>query len=554
MTQNIKMRFDVKVPMRDGVELSADIYMPDGPGPFPTILVRTPYDNNGAIGKAKLSAQRGYAFVAQDCRGRYDSDGAFYPWHQEANDGYDTQEWIARQPWCNGHIGMTGGSYLGLVQWLSAVHGSPHLKCIAPRVITSNFYDSPNYSGGAFQLALNMLWGFGRLGRVNQNVAHYDWPELFRTLPLITADEVAGRDLPFWKDWVKHSSYDDYWREVSIEERYDRIKVPALIMGGWYDLYSKQAFTNFNGMSKHGGTKKAREETRLIMGPWPHPLSTSTKTGDIDFGPQSKIDLEAIEEGWLSCWLKDDVDAKPDLPPIRLFVMGANVWRDEHEWPLARTQWAEYYLHSNGKANSLLGDGELSTEPPGKEPTDQFTYDPDNPVPTIGGNNCCSPDIMPWGPYDQRPVERRKDVLVYTTPPLEADMEVTGPIVVKLFASTSARDTDFTAKLLDVHPSGYAMNLCDGILRARYRESFEKPKLLKPRKVYEFAIDLWVTGNLFKEGHRIRVEISSSNFPRFDRNPNTGHPFGSDAQGKKATQTVYHDGERASHILLPVIP
>ncbi|MEW6355115.1 MAG: CocE/NonD family hydrolase [Planctomycetota bacterium] len=552
--QNVKMMFHVKVPMRDGVTLSADIYMPDGPGPFPTILVRTPYDNNGSVGKGRLCASRGYAFVAQDCRGRYDSDGNFYPWHQEADDGFDTQEWIAKQPWCNGKIGMVGGSYLGLVQWLSAMRGSKRLTCIAPRVITSNFYDSPNYGGGAFQLALNMLWGFRMLGRVNQNVDHYDWCKLFRALPLITADEQAGRHVKHWKDWVSHPSYDDYWKEVSVEENYEKITVPALIMGGWYDLYSKQVFTNFNGMTQRGGSESARKGTRLIVGAWPHPLSASTKTGEVDFGPDSKIDLEAVEDQWLERYLKGNESAAIQDAPIRLFIMGRNIWRDEREWPLARTEWTNYYFHSRGGANSLLGDGVLSTETPSDEPPDRFTYDPHTPVPTMGGNNCCAPNILPWGPYDQRPTERRQDVLVYTTDPMEEDLEVTGPIVVKLYASSSARDSDFTGKLLDVYPCGYAMNLCDGILRARYRESFEKAKFMRPGKVYEFTIDLWVTGNVFRKGHRIRVDISSSNFPRFDRNPNTGHDFGMDAEIREARQVVHHDRKYPSHIVLPVIP
>lgn len=550
---DVKMQFDVKIPMRDGVKLSADIYLPPGRGPFPVLLARTPYDNNGFVGKGKLCANLGYAFVAQDCRGRYDSDGEFYAWHDEANDGADTQEWIGRQAWCNGNVGMVGGSYCGLVQWLSATQGNRFLKCIAPRVITSNFYDSPNYAGGAFQLALNMTWGFRMLGRVGQNCDHYDWPSLFRSLPLITADEQAGRHIKFWKDWVRHPSYDDYWRKVSIEERYDQIRVPALIMGGWYDLYSKHVFTNLVGMRAHGGTEEARKGTHLIVGPWPHPLSTSTRTGEVDFGADAKIDLETIEQKWLDYWLKG-ATAGPNLPPLRLFIMGANHWRDEQEWPLARTEWTKYYLHGKGNANSLLGDGVLSAEPPGDEPPDRYTYDPDDPAPTKGGNNCCSPSIVPWGPYDQRSVERRQDVLVYTTPPMEEDLEVTGPIVVKLYAASSCVDTDFTAKLVDVLPSGYAMNLCDGIRRARYRDSFEKPELMKAGKVYEFSIDLWVTGNVFKKGHRMRLEISSSNFPRFDRNPNTGHEFGMDAEMCVARQTVHHSRKYPSHIVLPVIP
>ncbi|MBC8228164.1 CocE/NonD family hydrolase [bacterium] len=551
---DVKKEFHVQVPMRDGVLLSADIFRPEAAGTFPVILMRTPYDNNSLIAKGIQYAQRGYALVAQDCRGRYDSAGEFYAWHNEVKDGYDTQEWIGRQPWCNGKIGTAGGSYLGLVQWLAAPLRSQYLKTMVPRVITSNFYDSPNYSGGAFQLALNMLWGFRQLGRTNQNIEHYNWPELFRTLPLITADEAAGRKITFWKDWVRHPSYDDYWKEVSIEEKYEQINVPALIMGGWYDLYSKQAFVNYNGMVQRGGTEEARKGTKMIMGAWPHPLSASTITGEVDFGADSKYDLEGMELRWFDYWLKGIDNGIMNEAPIKLFIMGANYWRDEYEWPLARTQYVNYYFHSSGKANSLSGDGALSTTLPEDGPPDRYIYNPDNPVPTLGGNNCCSPDIVAWGAYDQRPAEQRNDVLVYTTPPLAEDIEVTGPIFVKLYASSSAPDTDFTAKLLDVFPDGYTMNLCDGIIRARYQESFEEAKLMKPGTVYEFTIDCWVTGNVFKAGHRIRVELSSSNFPRFDRNPNTGHEFGMDSELSIAEQKVYHNKNYPSHIILPVIP
>jgi len=556
MTNNydVKKEFHVKVPMRDGVILSADIFRPEAAGTFPVILMRTPYDNNSLIAKGIQYARRGYALVAQDCRGRYDSAGEFYAWHNEVKDGYDTQEWIGRQPWCNGKIGTAGGSYLGLVQWLAAPLRSQYLKTMVPRVITSNFYDSPNYSGGAFQLALNMLWGFRQLGRTNQNIEHYNWPELFRTLPLITADEAAGRKITFWKDWVRHPSYDDYWKEVSIEEKYEQITVPALIMGGWYDLYSKQAFVNYNGMVQRGGTEEARKGTKMIMGAWPHPLSASTITGEVDFGADSKYDLEGMELRWFDYWLKGIDNGIMNEAPIKLFIMGANYWRDEYEWPLARTQYVNYYFHSSGRANSLSGNGTLSTTLPEDEPPDRYIYNPDNPVPTLGGNNCCSPDIVAWGAYDQRPAEQRNDVLVYTTPVIQCDIEVTGPIVVKLYASSSTPDTDFTAKLVDVFPDGYAMNLCDGIIRARYRESFEEAKLMKPGTVYEFTIDCWVTGNVFKAGHRIRVEISSSNFPRFDRNPNTGHEFGMDSELSIAEQKVYHNRNYPSHIILPVIP
>jgi hypothetical protein len=555
MNYRVQMQFDVKVPMRDGVNLSADIYLPEAPGPFPTVLIRTPYDNNTApmIEKGRRLASYGYACVIQDCRGRWDSDGVYYAFHHEGKDGYDTQEWIGQQAWCNGKIGTAGGSYVGTTQWTTAPLRSRFLTCMVPRVTPSEYWDSPHYTQGAFQLGVLFTWGMRTNGRTAQSIEYYNWTELFRTLPLIEADRAAGRDLVFWKDWVKHSTYDDYWKVLSNEDKWGEIAAPAFNMGGWYDLYSKATFVNFNGLRLHGHTPEARQ-SNLICGPWPHSLSISTKTGDIDFGAQSMVDLELLELRWFDYWLKGIDNGIAQEPPLRLFIMGINAWRDEHEWPLARTHWQRWYLHSGGHANSLIGNGTLSREAPGEEPPDMFIYDPDFPVPTLGGNNCCSPHIVPWGPYDQRPVEVRGDVLCYTSAPLPEDLEVTGPVKLILYAATDALDTDWTGKLVDVGPDGYAMNLCDGIIRARYREDRTAPTLLEPGKVYEYEIDLWVTGNVFRKGHRIRLEVSSSNFPRFDRNLNTGHEFGIDAELQIAHQTVYHAHAYPSHLVLPVIP
>ena len=324
-------------------------------------------------------------------------------------------------------------------------------------------------------------------------------------------------------------------------------------MGGWYDLYAPDSFKNFNGLRLHGGTPEARQ-SKLIVGPWPHGLSESSKTGDVDFGAGSLADLDGMETRWFDYWLKGIDNGVVDEPPLRLFIMGVNEWRDEHEWPLARTSWQKWYLHSGGGANSVRGDGRLSMGEPADEQPDRFVYDPRFPVQTMGGANCCSSHIVPWGPYDQRNVEMRTDVLCYTSPPLERDMEVTGPITAVLYAATDGPDTDWTVKLVDVAPSGYAMNLCDGILRARYRESRTDPTLLTAGQVYRYEIEAGVTGNVFKRGHAVRLEISSSNFPRFDRNPNTGHAFGKDAELRVARQTVEHSRSHPSHVVLPLIP
>lgn len=554
-TYDVEMRLDVKTPMHDGVNLSADIYLPKAHGKFPTVLMRTPYSNNmeTMIEKGRRLANSGYVCVIQDCRGRWDSEGEFYPILPEGRDGYDTQEWIGQQPWSNGKIGMAGGSYLGLVQWQSAPYRSQSLTCLAPRVICNDFFSQATYPGGAYQLNVMITWGMRTNGHTAQSIDYHNWTEAFHTLPLIEMDERAGRSLPFWKDWIQHPTYDDYWAAANIEEKWGEIAAPALNMGGWYDIWAHNTFTNFNGLRQHGRTPEARQ-SKLIIGPWVHALSISPRTGDIDFGAHSMVDLELLELRWFDYWLKGIDNGIVDEPPLRLFIMGINEWRDEYEWPLARTDWQKWYLHSQGHANTLRGDGSLSTEPSSQESTDHFIYDPLYPVQTMGGNNCCSPEIVPWGPYDQRPVEMRSDVLCYTSEPLQRDLEVTGPIKMVLYAATDGPDTDWTAKLVDVSPTGYAKNLCDGIIRARYRESLTHPTLLESGKVYEYEIDLGATGNVFRQGHRLRLEISSSNFPRFDRNLNTGQPFGLGTELRSARQTVHHSREYPSHLVLPVIP
>ena len=551
----VRLLSDAKVPMRDGVNLSAEIYLPDAPGQFPTVLMRTPYNNNnvGHIERGRQLANRGYVCVVQDCRGRHDSEGTYYPFRDEGIDSFDTQDWIARQSWSNGRIGMAGASYMGWVQMAGAPLRSPHLTCIAPRVICADLYSGLVYRGGAFQLHLMMMWGMGTSARTQQNVDYDDWREVFRALPLADGASANGRELPYWRDWLAHPTYDDYWSKANLETKWAECATPSLGMCGWYDLYSDKMFTDLMSLRQHGRTPAARQ-SRLIVGAWPHLLNSSTRTGSVDFGAQSLADLDGLELRWFDYWLKGIANGVVDEAPLRLFIMGVNTWRDEHEWPLARTDWQKWYFHSGGKANTLTGDGKLGRTEPATEPADNFVYDPDNPVQTIGGNNCCCPHIVPWGPQDQRDLEMRGDVLCYTSAPLEQDLEVTGPIKIILYAATDCPDTDWTGKLVDVRPSGYAMNLCDGILRARYRESFVTPTLLKPGTVYRYEIDLMVTGNVFLRGHRIRVEISSSNFPRYDRNLNTGQTIATSREMQIAHQTVLHTKDHPSHIVLPVIP
>lgn len=563
----IKMMFDVKIPMRDGIELSTDIYMPEGDSPNPTILIRTPYHNNNeaAVEDCMYFASRGYAVAAQDVRGRWDSPGDWYPFRNEAEDGYDTQEWLGEQPWCDGNIGTAGGSYVAMVQWQSAPLKSKYLKAMVPRVGYSNFYHNWAYTGGAFQLAFNYRWAAIQM-HTHTNQVHYLWfPEennmssLFWHLPVKTMDEAAGRKNRVWQDWVDHPSYDDYWRNMRpIEENYSKVDVPVYGMGGWYDVFLQGTLNNYMGVSKNG-LEPGRSNQKVVIGPWIHNLGDTGKetiTGDVDYGEAVKFDLMNEHVRWFDYWLKGIDTGIENEPPVKVFVMGANDWRTSSDWPIPETEFTPYYLHSDGNANSLFGNGKISPVKPLSEDPDHFTYDPAHPVMTVGGSTCCSEDLTPvsMGPRDQQQIEWRPDVLVYSSDVLSEAMEVTGPVQMVLYAASDVLDTDFTAKLVDVHPNGTVINVAQGIIRARYRDSWENPTLLEPGQIYKYEIDLWSTSNRFLPGHQIRIEVSSSNFPQFDRNPNTGNTFGADSELKIANQTIFHNAEYPSHILLPIVP
>lgn len=541
-------REDVRVAMRDGVELSTNVYLPAETGAFPVILMRSPYGKPGAKwDEAERYAKLSMAMVVQDCRGRGKSSGLWDPFRHDAEDGFDTQEWVGAQPWSNGKIGTAGGSYLGWAQWASAPLGSRFLTTMVPMVPFGNVYQEITYPGGAFQLSLAFGWG-ASVGGISVNPIKLG--ESWRHLPLSTWDEQFGKNVFFLDDWVAHPTYDDYWKKRGIDGRYEAIKIPILNVGGWYDIFSKTTIDLVDRVRARSGDRLARRNQFVVIGPWGHGVG-GQRLGELDFTEAAKMDLGAMQRQWFEYWLGGKETGVEEWPAYRLFVMGENVWRGESEWPLARAAPTRYYLRSGGKARTRAGDGVLGLEAPGEEPADTFVYDSRNPVPTRGGNNLVGP---PAGPFDQASVEDREDVLVYTTPPLAAPVDVTGPITLVLYASSTAVDTDFTAKLVDVHEDGKAYNLCDGIIRARYRSSFTEPTLIEPGKVYPYEIDLWATSNLFKAGHRIRLEVSSSNFPRFDRNPNSGKPFGTDTELLTATQTAYHDAERASYLLLPVVP
>ena len=549
----IRSLIDVKVLMRDGVKLSADVYLPREEGKWPVILERTPYGNHGDwyVERALYFARRGYVYVLQDCRGRFDSEGKFYAWYDEIKDGRDSLDWCGVQPWSNGKVGMNGMSYNGLVQWMAAPTGSPYLKTIIPQMAPADYYlYGMNYTGGAFQLHINLPWAISNSSRTRQPIGIYDWDKLFRRVPILTLDEEAtGRPIDFYRDWVRHSSWDDYWKEIGNFGKFSRMDMPILQIAGWWDIHGVSLFANYGGIQREG-TERARRLQKVLMGPWVHTDKPKQQYGLLDFGEESVVDLYELWLRWMDRWLKGIENGMEDEPPLRLFVMGRNQWREAEKWPLPETRWTNYYFHSRGRANTMFGDGGLSTlTPDASETSDRYTYDPEDPVPLVTGIRDGS-----HPPADHRPIERRDDVLVYTTEPMEQELEVTGPVEARIFASTSALDTDWTARLLDVHPDGRSINICEGILRARFRESFEKAVLLQPGRIYEFRIKMGVTSQAFLEGHRIRIEISSSNFPRFDRNLNNGGELGIDPRIVVARQTVYHDPEHPSHVLLPVIP
>lgn len=545
---------DARVAMRDGVRLSTDVYLPRGDEPVPAVLVRTPYNNSDAYytDQARYFTRHGFAFVVQDCRGRFDSDGDFRPWFNEPADGFDTQEWVGTQPWCNGRVGTIGSSYDGATQWLAAPLANRHLKVMVPAVVPSDYWAQDHYVGGAFAHGLNLSWAIQNAARSRRQLTPGEIRQLWWHLPLVSGDAAAGTDIPWYREWLDHPAYDDFWRTISTREHWATVDVPALNVCGWYDAYAGAALEHFAGVRAHGASAATRAAQRLVMGPWHHMIG-EREVGEVDFGPDAVADMHEIERRFLDLWLRGIDDGLGAEPPLRIFVMGENRWRGEHEWPIARTEWTPLFLAADGV---LRPDAPAGGEVPesAAAASDTFVYDPVNPVITTGGNHSLVHPAISVGPHDQRSVEARADVLVYTGPVLDAPLEVTGPVSAVLFVSSSAPDTDFTARLVDVHPDGRAINLCEGVLRTRYRESIERPVLMTPGEVCELTIDLGPTSNVFLPGHRVRLDVSSSNFPRIDRNLNTGGPIGFETEWRVAENTVHHAPARPSRLVLPVIP
>jgi putative CocE/NonD family hydrolase len=523
--------------------------------------VRTPYNKNTLkmLETGRWFSERGYVVVAMDVRGRGDSNGEFKPYRNDGQDGYDAIEWCASQSWCDGKVGTMGGSYLGLIQWLTALQQPPHLAAMIVSVSPSDpFVESPTGTHGP----MHLCWLHYTSGRLVQPMEAVDWGKIYDHLPLITMDEQAGRIQPTWREEFQHTLLDEYWEPIRYQNQFDKINLPVMHISGWYDDEQIGTPLNFAGMRRDAPSEYARQSQKLLMGPWGHAFNTVQKLGEVDFGTQSLIDLRAAILDYFDRFLKGQPGEPQHAASVRLFVMGQNCWRDEKEWPLARGHWTHYYLHSGGRANSRFGDGVLSPNPPQAEreakrrsasrcaSTDQYRYDPARPYPFL--TEPTSSQI--GGPDDYAAVQRRDDVLVYVTPPLEEDIEITGPVSLELYAASSAVDTDFMAKLVDVHPTGFVQRLCDGMVRARFRDGMDKPSLIEPGQIYRLNIDLWNTSQVFFKGHRIGLEIASSAFPKYDRNLNTGEDLATGLRMAVAEQTIYHDAEHPSALLLPVIP
>lgn len=554
--------------MRDGTILRANVYRPAGEGRWPVLLTRLPYGKDLPIGSSMLdpvqAARRGYVVVVQDTRGRFASEGDWEPMHHEAEDGVDTVAWAAELTYSDGQVGMFGASYYGFTQWSAAVQQPPALKAMVPFITWCEPLNGVIFRGGALELGTMANWNLqmgldlllrrhrgdpaGRAMALRQLVREIDRLGVsgyadtpLRDFPSLKEQDVA----PHFFEAFEHPMDREQTDHMRIAGKQSRARVPTLNAGGWYDLFLQDTIANYRA------TVAAGQTARLLIGPWSHGQHLNP-IGELNFGFGAQAafidlrsDFQRVQLRWFDHWLKGLDTGLLQEPPIKLFVMGANVWRDEWEWPPAGAREAEYFLHEGG---------ELSPKPPGGERPDSFDYDAANPVPTRGGALLMSPEYRS-GPFDQRPIEARSDVLSYTTPPLEHDVEATGPVHVRLWAASSAPDTDFVARLVDVHPDGYAQNLTDGIVRARYRDFGRgtPPSLIEPGRPYEFEIDLWATSNLFRRGHRIRVDVTSSSFPRWDRNPNTGHDLGADAELAVAHQTVFHDREHPSRLVLCLV-
>ncbi len=579
MGMSVLVERDVMVRMRDGVKLATDVYRPADGGPWPVLLERTPYSKSfawftaGLIVNPLVAVERGYAVVVQDTRGRHASQGPFEPFVHEADDGYDAVEWAAAQPWSTGDVGVFGSSYLGVTALQAALAAPPHLKAAVSYLTGANYHDGWAYSGGAFELSFNLWWtsflAWDTFTRTRLKTRERDatlaalaevasdWETAAHHLPL--SDLPAFRKVaPYWREWLEHPSYDAFWKRIDQTAKAGRLKAPLLQVAGWYDNFCRGHLDLHAAMQ--GARGRARSRSRLVIGPWDHEAYLSvrpTSSGSREFGPAAVGGVTLMADlvlGWFDQWLKGEgSSAASDAAPVRYFVMGEDRWAGALTWP-PKHRATPWYLRSGGRANSRRGDGALSADKPGPEPPDSFLYDPADPVPSVGGRTL-APVFGPGGIQDQSDVELRDDVLVYTSPLLTAPVSIAGPVTAVLHVSSSAPDTDVTAKLVDVQPDGFCANVAEGIIRARYREGPGRERLLTPGEDAELTVDLWHVAHMFRTGHAIRLEVSSSNFPRFDRNLNCATSPGQAGPDEMqvAIQQVLHDPGHLSRLVLPVV-
>ena len=555
-TFEVTVEENLMIPMRDGTRLAADIYKPVGAGPSPIILQRTPYDKLGSavVKLAHDYASRGYVVVLQDTRGRFASEGEFRNYLDDGwgkrQDGYDTIEWLAKQPWSNGKTGTFGNSYPGTIQYLTAVTRPPHLTAMFVSNAAADFYQEVRYHGGAF-MGHAVRWQVSNQAFTRRVSTSEDWGMLLEASPPEKALSLDALISPTFLEWVNNPTDGAFWWQMGAYRKFDEIEVPTYHHGGWFDRFRRGITKSFAGISAKGRSETGRRVQKLIMGPWPHSSQSMQTVGGVDFGPEAALDIDLLRLRWFDFWLKGIDNGIMDEPPVQIFVMGDNTWRQEKEWPPARAVPTDYYLRAGAVSRPVhsLNDGGLATVMPGSdEKSASFRYDPRKPLPTIGGDTRFGEE----GPRDQSEVE--KGSLTYTSDPLVREVEVTGYPEVTLHVSSNAPDTDFVVILADVSPDGKSRILSRNLLRAKYYKTFEKAELLNPGQTYELKIEMSPTSHVFKNGHRIRLSVSSSSFPAWIPNPNTGKDFKDGGPARVAINTVYQDSQRNSRITLPVIP
>ena len=575
---SVRTERDVQMTTRDGVCLMSDIYRPDVDDRFPVLLIRNISSRRalapGFVCQADRRAALGYIVVVQEVRGLHDSEGEFVPFIHEAEDSYDTIEWAATLPGSTGDVAMFGQSYSATAQYLVAPLCPPHLKTIVPVYGMPSAFMNFAYCNGVLELTNLMTYTalFAReadhqRSESNEKIANIlaprlpEWPilalrdEILETLPLAKLATYFSDTAPFIDDQLREEYDGPYWQATDIRGDLSEVDIPILHVGSWYDNHQYDTIAMYEGIHRQGKSEFARAHQYLLMAPFAHAAHFGGENhgnlGEVDFGPEASVDLFELSMEWFDHFLKGSDDQAFDKQPVQIFVTGKNVWRDESVFPPRHSTARELFLCSSGPANTRSGSGSLTFEKPKKgEPSNQYSYDPLHPVPTRGGRVIA----RPAGPMDQREIEDRNDVLVFTSMTLQDELEVIGHLEVVLHAASSACDTDFVAKLVDVHPDDSAQLLADGVVRARFRNSLDSPEPIKPGVVYEYHIDLWSISHVFLTGHRIRLEVTSSCFPRWNRNMNSGKPLYSDSTPIIAEQTIFHDATYPSRILLPVVP